>query len=88
MPVCKLASIWQTVHYLARPMDVLKFPPLTLVARACTDEFLAMVTEGVVHSVCKVVTRLSFGAIRQHKASGGIWAYLHCDTRSHTDLEQ
>ena len=29
--------------------------------QACVDEFLAMVTEGVVHGVYKVVTRLSFG---------------------------
>ena len=28
---------------------------------ACADEFLVTVTEGVVHGVYKVVTRLSFG---------------------------
>ena len=32
--------------------------------QACTDEFLAMVTEGVVHSVCKVVTQTSVGVFR------------------------
>ena len=37
--------------------------------RACTDEFLAMVTEDVVHRVYKVVTRF-FGVIWQRKASG------------------
>ena len=29
--------------------------------RACADEFLAMVTEGVIHGVYKVVTQSSFG---------------------------
>ena len=32
-------------------------------------EFLTTVTEGVVHGVHKVVTRLSFGVIRRHKVS-------------------
>ena len=32
--------------------------------RACTDEFLATVNEGVVHGVYKVVTRSVFGVIR------------------------
>ena len=32
-------------------------------------EFLTMVTEGVVHSVHKVVIRSSFHVIRQHKVS-------------------
>ena len=31
--------------------------------QVCADEFLATVTEGVVHGVNKVVTRSSFGAI-------------------------
>ena len=54
--------------------------------RACTDEFLAMVTEGVVHSVYKVVTWWSFGVIWQEKANGGKWMFHHCVTRSHTNL--
>ena len=33
--------------------------------RACTDEFLAMVTEGVVHSVQKVVTWSCFSVTWQ-----------------------
>ena len=44
-------------------LKCLKFPPLNLVPWACTvcaEEFLAVVTEGVVHSVYKVVTRPSF----------------------------
>ena len=32
--------------------------------RACTDEFLATVTEGVVHGVYKVMTQSSFGLTR------------------------
>ena len=32
--------------------------------RACTDEFLARVTEGVVHGIYKVVAWLSFDVIR------------------------
>ena len=31
--------------------------------RACTNEFLATITEGVVHGVYKVVTRSSFTVI-------------------------
>ena len=34
--------------------------------RACADEFLAMVTEGLVHGVRKVVTRSSFSVILPH----------------------
>ena len=49
--------------------------------RACADEFLATVTEGVVHGVYKVVTRLSFGIIWQHKVSGGKWMFSYCATR-------
>ena len=44
-----------------------KFPPLNFVPRACrrrmracADEFLATVTEGVVHGVCKDVTQVVF----------------------------
>ena len=37
--------------------------------RACSDEFLATVTEGVVHGVYKVVTRLSFSVTRWHEVS-------------------
>ena len=54
--------------------------------RAYADGFLAMVTEGVVHSMYKVVTLLYFGFTRQHKVSGGKWAFSHCVTRSHTNL--
>ena len=36
--------------------------------RACTDEFLATVTEGVVRAVCKVVTRSC--VTRSHKNLG------------------
>ena len=46
--------------------------------RACTDKFLATVTEGVVHGVYKVVTRLSFCVICSHKVSGGKWTFHHC----------
>ena len=37
--------------------------------RLCTYEFLATVTESVVHSVYKVVIWWSFGVIRRHKVS-------------------
>ena len=38
---------------------------------ACMYEFLTyiMVTEGVVHSVYKIVIRSSFGVMRRHKVS-------------------
>ena len=39
--------------------------------QACADEFISTVTEGVVDSVYKVVTRLSFSVTRQHKVSRG-----------------
>ena len=52
--------------------------------RACVDEFLSMVTKGVVHGVPKVVTPSSFSVIQPHKVSGGTWTPYHCDTRSHT----
>ena len=52
--------------------------------QACVDEFLAMVTEGVVHAVYKVVTRSSFGVTGRHKASGDKWTFHHCVTRWHT----
>ena len=51
----------------------------------CTNEFLAEVTEGVVHGVHKVVTQSSFGVTQRHKASGGKWTFRHC-VRSHTNL--
>ena len=54
--------------------------------QACADEFLAMVTEGVIHGVCKVVTPWSFSIIRQHKASGCKWMFCHCVTTSHRML--
>ena len=56
--------------------------------RACADEFLAMVAEGVVHGVYMVVTRQSISVTRQHKASGGKWTFCHCVTRSHTNVTQ
>ena len=55
--------------------------------RACTDKFLAMVSEGVVHCVYKVVTWSSFGVTRRHKASGGKWIFRHCVTILRTNLE-
>ena len=39
--------------------------------RACTDEFLAMVSEGVVNGVYNVVTWSSFSVTQRHKVSGG-----------------
>ena len=50
----KLVRQWPTVQILDRPVEVLKclkFPPLNLVQWTCTDEFLATITEGVVHIV-------------------------------------
>ena len=84
----KFASQWRTVHYLAHSTGVLKclkFLPLNVGMyrrmRACTDEFLAMVIEGVVHSVYKVVTQSSFSVVRRHKVSESTWMFRHCDTR-------
>ena len=37
--------------------------------RASTYTFLTMISEGVVHGVYKVVIRLSFGVVRQHKVT-------------------
>ena len=54
--------------------------------RACTDEFLSTVTEGVVHGVYKVVAQPSFGITLKHKASGGKWAFRHSVRRLHTNL--
>ena len=50
--------------------------------RACTDEFLATVTEGVY----KVVAQTSFGVTQQHKASGDKWMFCHCITTMYTNL--
>ena len=50
----------------------------------CADEFLAKVTEGVVHGLYKVVTRSSFGPIWQHKVSVGKWTFCHCVITLHT----
>ena len=39
--ICHLVIPWQSVHYLARPTEVLncsKFPPLISELVACTDE--------------------------------------------------
>ena len=62
---------WRNIHYLAQPTEglkCLKFPPSefhTVVMcrgmQACKDKFLAMVTEGVVQGVYKVMIWLSFG---------------------------
>ena len=54
--------------------------------RTSADEFLATVTEGVVHGVHKVVPRASFSVTWQHKVSGGTWTFHHCVTRSYTSL--
>ena len=56
--------------------------------QVCVDEFLTLITEGVVHGVCKVVTRLSFCVIRRHKMGGSEWMLHHCVTRSHMNPGQ
>ena len=80
-------TYWQNMHYLARPMEVSK----------CTNEFLPTVTESVVHSVNKVVTRSCFSIIRQHKASGSKWSFYQtlttavdtaCSVNATPDLER
>ena len=43
--------------------------------RAYMNEFLATVTEGVVHGVHKVVIWSSFGVIRRYKVSQGIGCF-------------
>ena len=48
--------------------------------RACADEFLAMVSEGVVYVVYKVSTWSSFSVTWRHKVSGGKWMFHHCVT--------
>ena len=54
---------------------------------ACTDTFPAMVNEGEVHSVYKVVTRSSFQCkMATHKVSGCKWMLHHSVTRLHTNL--
>ena len=53
----------QNVQFIACATEILKclkFPHLNLVLGACADT----VTEGVVHSVYKVVTWSCFGVIR------------------------
>ena len=54
-----------------------KFGILPTQMRACIVEFLAKVTECVVHSVYKVVTPSSFGVTQRHKVSGGKWTFHH-----------
>ena len=49
---------------------------------ACTDECLALVTEGVY----KVVTWSSFGVTRRHNVSGGKWTLRYCVARLHLNL--
>ena len=39
------------------------------------DEFLAMVTEGLVYCVYKVVSWSSFGVTWRHKVSGSKWTF-------------
>ena len=76
----------RNVHYLTCPIEVLKclkFLQLNLVPWACT---LAMVIEGLVPSVYKVMTRSSFGITWQHKASGDKWTFRHCVKRLHLNL--
>ena len=47
--------------------------------RACIlDEYVTIVTEGVLYGVCYVVTWSSFGVTQRHKASGGKWTFHHC----------
>ena len=77
MSVDNLASQWQTVHYLAGPTQLLKFLEVSasdfgsMRRRFFTyaNEFLTMVTEGVVHGVHRVLIRSSFGVKLQHKVS-------------------
>ena len=74
------------ISYLVRPAKVLKcfnisaseFGSMGMYRRmqACSDEFLATVTEGVVHGVYKVVIQSSSRVIRQHKVNGGTWTRL------------
>ena len=45
--------------------------------RACTEDFLAKVTEGVVHGVYKVMTRSSFSVIQRQQESGDILPLHH-----------
>ena len=44
----------------------------------CTYEFRSTVTEGVVHSVHKIVIQSSFGVIQRHKVSQGIGYFAKC----------
>ena len=53
---------------------------------ARTYEFLTMVTEGVVHSVCKVVIRSSFGVIQRHKVSEGIGLFHPTATKGELEV--
>ena len=55
--------------------------------QACAVDFLATVTEGLVHSVYKIVTSLSFTVTCGHKVMRGKWTFQHCVTTSHTNLE-
>ena len=58
MPVCDLASQWQTIPYLVHPTEILKcfkFPPLISVPCASAYDFLDKVTEGVVHSCDSII---------------------------------
>ena len=56
--------------------------------QACTDEFLAVVTEDVVHSGYKVVTRACFGVTRHRIEVLGIMLLCHNFTyEPHTVVE-
>ena len=47
---------------------------------ACTDEFLATITEGAVHGVYKAVTWTYFHVTRRHNGSEGNWTFHYCVT--------
>ena len=55
--------------------------------QAGSDDFLATVTESVVHGVYKV-SWSCFGLTWQRKVSGGIWTFGHSIARSYTNLGQ
>ena len=72
MSLWELVYQWQTIHYLACPTEVLDSLEFLLMWRrfcACVYEFLTTITEGLVHSVHKLVIRSSFGVIRRHNLS-------------------
>ena len=54
---------------------------------ACAYHFLTTVTEGVVHSVHRVVIQSSSGIIQQHKANGGTWTVTQSRIRISTVVD-